>query len=117
MGDPRPTENDAASDVDEVAGRDEITDGFEQEGHGLPRKDVAREKYARENGEKGELHGLSLRVGFAGNENAERQGDENIGQGKNCEEPNAAMNRHAENKTNARQDQAKLEETDCKIGE
>jgi len=58
-------ENDAAGDVDEIGGGHEIAEDEEEFWHGLPGEDVAGEKDAGENGEKGELHGFGLRIGFA----------------------------------------------------
>jgi hypothetical protein len=65
--------NDATGDVDEISGGNEKAEGVAELGHGLAREDVTREKDAREDGQEGQLHGLRLGTGFAGNEDAERE--------------------------------------------
>src|ERR1700674_2784302 len=57
---PCAAEDDAAGDVDEIGGGDEIAEDEEEFGHGFAREDVAGEKDAGKDGEKGELHGFCL---------------------------------------------------------
>ena len=60
-------EDHAASDVDEVARRDEVADDVEDFGHGFARENVAGEEDAGQDGQKGQLHGFRLGVGPTGN--------------------------------------------------
>ena len=71
MDDAGAAQNHAAGDVDEIAGRNEIAERVEKLGHGLARENISGKKDARQDGEKRELHGFGLGIGFAGNENAE----------------------------------------------
>ena len=79
-------QDDAAGDVDVIAGGNEVADDVKNSGHGFTRKDVAGEEDAGKEGEKGELNGFGLRVGLAGNENADGQRDEKIGKRKERKE-------------------------------
>src|SRR5271165_2100691 len=99
-------EDDAPRDVDEIGGRHEITEDEKELGHGFAREDIARKKDTWKNGEKGELHGLCLRIGFAGDQDAKRKRNKNVWQGKDGEKNHATVDRHAEDKTHKGQDHA-----------
>ena len=75
-------QDDAAGDVDVIACRNEIADDVEEDGHGLARKDVARKEDTGKKREESELDGLRLRIGFAGNEDADGKRNKKIGQGE-----------------------------------
>src|ERR1700682_356885 len=110
-----PAKNDTARDVNEIGRGDEIAKTAKDEGHGLAGKDVPREENAREDSKKGQLHSFSLRARFAGDEDAEREGDEDVRQGKKRQQQNAAVDGNAENEAHGGDDQAKLEESDSEI--
>ena len=109
--------NDAASDVDEVGSGNEIAEDVEKLGHGFPREDVAGEKDTGKDGKEGELHRLRLRGGFAGDENAERERDEDIGKGEKSEKDHAAVNRNTEEEAHGGDNHAEFKETDAEIRE
>src|SRR5580693_5271157 len=115
MSDSCTAEDHAAGDVDEVSGGDEIAEGIKERGHRFAGEDVSGEKYAREDGQKSQLHGLRVGVGLAGDEDAERERDEQIGKRKNREKDDTAMYGHLEDETHERQNEAELEETDAEI--
>ena len=110
-------ENDAAGDVDEVSGGDKVADDVEELRHGFAGENVAGEKDAGEDSEKSELHGMSLRRSFAGDENAEGERDEKIRKGEEREKKNAAMDRDREEEAHGSDNHAQLEETDAEIRE
>src|ERR1700676_2589156 len=109
-------ENDAARNVDEIGGGDAITENVKEFGHGFARKDVARKKDAGKNREESELHGLRLGIGFAGDQDAERERHEDVRKGKQGEQQNAAVNGHAENKAHEGENHAEFEEADHQVG-
>ena len=109
--------NDAASDVDEVSGGNKKADVVEEFGHGFAGKDVAGEKDAGKNGEKGELHGVSLRSGLAGNENAERERNEDVRQGEEGQKDDAAVNGDLEEEAHGGDDHEEFEKADAEVGE
>lgn len=111
------TKDDAAGDVDEVGGGDEVADGVEEGGHGLAGENVAGEKDAGKNGQKSELHGFRLGICFAGDENSERECGEEIGQRKNREQQDAPVNGHAEDEAHEEKNETELEEADAEVGE
>src|SRR5215469_4613379 len=74
--------DDAASDVDEIGGGNEIAENEEEFRHGFARENIAGEKDAGKNREEGELHGFGLGIGFAGDEDAQRERHEDIGKRK-----------------------------------
>src|SRR6516225_10464531 len=94
--------NDAAGDVDEIGGGNEEADGVEKLGHGFARKDVSGEKDARKNGEKRELHGLRLRGGFTGNQNADRERDEDVRKRQEGQQEHVPVNRHEKQEAHRR---------------
>src|ERR1700730_1721258 len=109
-------QDDAAGDVDVIAGGNEIADDVEDDGHGLARKDVTGEEDAGEKGEEGELDGLGLGVGFAGDENADGKRNEKIGERKEREKQNAAVNGNLKDKAHEGENQAQFGKTDGEIG-
>ena len=72
--------DDAARDIDEIRGRDEIADRFEEGWHGFARENITGEENTGQNWQESELHGFRLGVGFAGNEDPQRERGEEIGQ-------------------------------------
>src|SRR2546427_12306114 len=84
-------QDDAAGDVDVIAGGNEIADDVEDDGHGLARKNVTGEEDAGEKGEKGKLDGFGLGVGFAGDEKAYVKRDEKIGERKERKNEHGAV--------------------------
>ena len=66
-------QDDAASDIDEIAGGHEVAEDAEEQRHGFAREDITGKKNAGEDGDESELHGFALRAGFAGDEDSERQ--------------------------------------------
>jgi len=56
------------------------------------RENVAGEKDAGKKGQKGELDGFGLRLGFAGDQNSNGKGNEEIGNGKESQKKDAAVN-------------------------
>src|SRR5580700_12074917 len=64
MLDTGPAEDDAASDVDEIGGRNQVADRIEECGHGFARENIPRKENARKNRQKSQLHSLGLRFGF-----------------------------------------------------
>src|SRR4030095_12412817 len=66
-----PAQNYAARDVDKVAGGNEVADNVKDFGHSFAREDIAGEKDAGQDSQKGQRHGLRLRIGLAGNQNAQ----------------------------------------------
>src|SRR5579859_1057454 len=113
----RTAENDAARDVNEICGRNQVADRVEQGGNGFAREDVAGEKHARKNGEKSELHGFGLRIRLAGDENTERESGEQIRQRQSGEQHNVAVNGNEEHKAHEKEDEAKFEKADAEIGQ
>src|SRR3984893_18578469 len=109
-------EDDAARDVDEIRGRNEVAERAKNGRHGFARKNVAREKDARENGQKRELHGLGLRGGLAGDQDSQRECREQIGQREKAEQQNAAVDGHEEYEAHKEKNEAELEEADAQIG-
>src|SRR5215470_949116 len=61
MSDACAAEDDAACDVDVVGRRDQIAERIQESGNCFARKNVPREKDAREDREKSELHSFGLR--------------------------------------------------------
>src|SRR2546427_8666623 len=86
-------------------------------GHGLTGEDVPRKEDARKEGEKGELNGFGLRVGLAGNENADGQRDEKIGKRKERKKQHVSVNRHLKDEAHEAENHAELEKTDSEVGE
>src|SRR6267142_1754282 len=109
-------QDDAAGDVDVIAGGNEIADDVEDDGHGLARKNVTGEEDAGEKGEKSKLEGLGLGVGFAGDENAYGKRDEKIGERKERKNQYVAVNGNLKNEAHEGENQAELGETDGQIG-
>src|SRR5258708_20167670 len=109
-------EDDAAGDVDVIAGGNEIADDVEDSGHGFARKDVARKENAGEKSEKGKLDGFGLRVGFAGNQNADGKRNEKIRQRKKRKNQNIAMNGNLKDEAHESENQPELRKTDREIG-
>lgn len=72
------TQDDAARDVDVIAGGNQIADGVKNLRHGLAWKDIAGEENARNKRQERKLHGLRLGVGLAGHQNADGQRNEKI---------------------------------------
>ena len=93
---PCPAEDDAARDVNEIRGGYKVADGVQDGRYSFPRENVAGEKNARQDGEKGELHGFGLGVGLAGDQDAERERNEKIGQRKNGEDDDVAAEERRE---------------------
>src|SRR5260370_40693133 len=116
LGDARSTEDDAASDVDEIACGDEIADDVKKGGHGLAREDVAREENAGEKGQEAELDGFRLRVGLAGNENADGKRNEKVRKENECEKKNAARNGNLKDKAHGGDNRAEFGKTDGEVG-
>src|SRR2546429_4755889 len=110
------TQDDPAGDVDVIAGGNEIADDVEDRGHGLARKDVAGEKDAGEKGEEGELDGFGLRVGFAGDENADGKRNEKIGERKERKNQYVAVDGNLKDEAHEGENQAELGKTDGEIG-
>src|SRR6267154_3647039 len=106
------TQDDAAGDVDVIAGGNEIADDVENSGHGFAREDVAGEEDTGEKGEKGKLDGFGLRVGFAGDENADGKRNEKIGERKEREKQNVAVNGNLKNEAHEGENQTQLGKTD-----
>ena len=73
-------QDDAARYVDVIAGGDKVADDVEKCGHGFARENVPGKENAREKGEKSELNGFGLRIGFTGDENADGKRDEKVRQ-------------------------------------
>src|SRR5450432_320529 len=94
-------EDDAASDVDEIAGGDEIAEDAEEQRHGFAREDVTGKENAGQDGDERKLHGFALGACFAGDENAERQRHEDVGERKKREQQHAAVDGHLKNETHA----------------
>src|SRR5712692_10767206 len=109
-------QDDAAGDVDVIAGGNEIADDVEDRGHGLAREDVAGKEDAGEKGEEGELDGLGLGVGFAGDENADGKRNEKIGERKEREKQDVAMNGNLKDEAHEGENQAQFGKTDRQIG-
>src|SRR6267378_727755 len=105
-------QDDAAGDVDVIAGGNEVTDDVEHGGHGFAWEDVAREEDAGEKGEEGELNGLGLGVGSAGDENADGKRNEKIGERKEPEKQNVAMNGNLKDEAHEGENQTQLGKTD-----
>src|SRR6202171_6762311 len=109
-------QDDAAGDVDVIAGGNEIADDVENSGHGLARKDVAGEEDAGEKREKGELDGFGLGVGFAGDENADGKRNEKIGERKERENEKVAVNGNLKDEAHEGENQTPFGKTDRAIG-
>src|SRR6266571_699305 len=105
----------AAGDVDVIAGGNEITDDVKDRRHSLARKDVTRKEDAGEKSEKGKLNGFGLRVGFAGNQNADGKRNEKIRKRKECENQHAAVDGNLKDEAHEGEDQAEFRKTDCEI--
>src|SRR5260370_15913252 len=105
----------AGSDVDVIAGGNEIADDVEDDRHGLARKDVEREENAGQEGEKGELDGVGLRVGCAGDENANGKRNEKIRKRKECENQYVAVNGNLKDEAHEGENQAEFGKTDAGI--
>ena len=109
-------QDDAAGDVDVIAGGNEIADDVEDGGHGLAREDVPRKENAGEKGQEGELDGLGLGVGFAGDENADGKRNEKIGERKERENQDVAVNGNLKDEAHEGENQTELGKTDGEIG-
>src|SRR5262249_15577029 len=116
MGDSGSAQDNAARDVDEIRGRNEVTKDPENNRHGFSRENVSAEEDARKNGKKSELHCFELAVCFARNEDSQRQADKQIRKREEREQQRVSVNRDAENKTHEANDQAKLKEADGEVG-
>src|SRR3981189_1320955 len=81
-GMPGPRGGRAPGVVVEIAGGNEVADDVEESRHGLARENVAGEKDAGKKGQKGELDGFGLRLGFAGDENADGKRNKKVRNGK-----------------------------------
>ena len=77
--DSRAAEDDATRDVDEVGGRNEITEDAKDERHRFARENVAAEEDAGKNRQEGKLHGFELRIRFTRDENPKRERNKQIG--------------------------------------
>src|SRR3981081_3733626 len=111
------TEDDAARDVDVVAGGNEIAEDVEEFGHGLTREDVAGKEDAGKKGEEGELYRFGLRISFAGNEDADGKRDEKIWQGEEPEQQYVAVDGNVKDKAHEGDDGAQLRESDDQVWE
>src|SRR3989441_9300711 len=109
-------ENDASSDVDEISSGNDVADGFEEGRHGLAWEYITGEENTWQNRQKCELHGFHLRVRLAGDQDAQRERGEEIGQGEQGEQKHAAVDWHAEEEAHKSKNQAKLEEPDAQVG-
>src|SRR5437899_8421907 len=109
-------ENDAAGDVDEISGGHEVAENIEKLGHRFTGEDISREKDAGKNGEESELHRFGLRIGFTGNQDAQRERHEDIRKGKQREQDNAAVDGHAEDEAHEGENHAQLEKADHQVG-
>src|SRR5713226_9671636 len=109
-------QNDAAGDIDVIAGGNEIADDVEDGRHRLAREDVAGEEDAGEKGEEGQLDGLGLGVGFAGDENADGKRDEKIGQRKERKNQYVAVNGNLKDEAHESENQTEFGKTDREIG-
>src|SRR5258708_4455695 len=109
-------ENNATGNVDEISGGHKVAEDIKEFGHGLPRENIAREENTGKNGEESELHGFGLRIGFAGNQDAERQRNEDVRQGKQCQKNNAAVDGHAKDEAHEGENHAQLEKADHQVG-
>src|SRR5436190_12536656 len=116
MNHSRAAKNDAARNVDVVGCGNEVTESMEDPRHGLTREDVAGKKDAGKNGQKRKLHGLCLRIGLAGNENAKRKRDKKIRQREQGQKKYVAMDGHTEDEAHESQDERELEESDAQVG-
>src|SRR5262249_2907597 len=89
-----PAQNDAAGDVDEIGGGHKVADDVENPGHGFARENIAGEEDAGQDGEESELHGFLMGVGFAGDQDDYRERNEDVRQGQDGQQDDAAVNRH-----------------------
>src|SRR6267142_1466000 len=71
-------QDDAACDVDVIAGGNEVAEDEEEFRHGFAREDVAGKENAWEESKEGELNGFRLRISLAGHENADGKRDEKV---------------------------------------
>src|SRR3982074_541406 len=109
------TENNSARDVDVIAGRDEVADDVKKLRHGFAGKNVARKENAGKKSEEGELNGFGLRVGFAGNENADGKSDEEVWQGKEPEQQHISVDRNLKHEAHKSDDGAQLCKSDDQV--
>src|SRR5258708_1758993 len=109
-------QDDAAGDVDVIACGDEKADDVEERGHGLSREKVAGKEDSWEKGEEGELDGLGLGVGFAGDENADGKRNEKIGERKERENQYVAVNGNLKDEAHESENQTEFGKTDREIG-
>src|SRR5258708_40025368 len=75
-------QDDAARDVDVIAGGNKVAEDEEEFRHGFARENVAGKENAGEESEEGKLNGLRLRIGFTGDQDADGQRDEKVWQGE-----------------------------------
>src|SRR5882762_7335410 len=71
-------QDDAARDVDVIAGGNKVAEDEEEFRHGFARENVAGKENAGEESEEGKLNGFRLRIGFTGHENADGKRDEKV---------------------------------------
>ena len=109
------TKDDAARDVDEICGGNEVAEEEEKFGHGLAREDVTREEDAGKDSEESELHGVRLGSGLTGNEDAQRERNKNVRQGKACEEQHAPMNGNKKQKAHSEENHGEFKKADAEI--
>src|SRR5690348_4595734 len=109
-------QNDAASDVDVIACRNEIAEDVKEFRHCLPRKDVAGKENAGKKGEECELYGFGLGIGLAGNKNTNGKGDEEIRQGEKSKQQYISVDRNLEHKAHEGDNGTELRESDKQIG-
>src|SRR6267142_2812895 len=115
MGNSRAAQNYSAGDIDEIASGNEIAQPVEKLGHGLQRENVSGKKDAGQNGQERQLHGFGLGVGFAGNQNAQRQRNKKVGKRKKRQQKHAAMNRDVEREAHEGQNHAQFKKADAQI--
>src|SRR5258706_16448166 len=106
MRDACAAKNNSARDVDVIRCGNQIAQRGEKRGNGFAREDVARDKNAGENGEKGELGCFGLGRRFAGYENAKGELGEEIRQRKKRQVKEVAVNGHEKNEAHDREDKA-----------
>src|SRR5690348_3287098 len=109
-------QNDAASDVDVIACRNEIAEDVKEFRHCLARKDVTGKKNAGEKREERELYGFGLGIGLAGNEDAYGKRDKEVGQGEKSKQQYVSVDRNLEHKAHEGDNGTELRESDKQIG-
>src|SRR3974390_64714 len=85
-----------ARDVDEIGCRDEITEHKEKLRHRFSRENITRKENTWQNRQEGQLHGLSLRAGFARNQDSQRQRNEQERKRQASKQQYVTMDRNSE---------------------